>query len=51
MTREARAGREGGGNQIEEIRGREGSEEKVGTAGERPGRGNLARSRFFTHWF
>jgi len=35
VTREARAGREGGENEVEETRGREPAEEKVETAGVR----------------
>ena len=35
MTREARAGREGGENEVEETRGREAAEEKVEAAGNR----------------
>jgi len=35
LTREARAGREGGENEMEETRGREAAEEKVEAAGER----------------
>ena len=35
VTREARAGREGGENEVEETRGREAAGEKVEAAGER----------------
>ena len=35
VTREARVGREGGENEVEETRGREATEEKVEAAGER----------------
>ena len=35
VTREARAGRKGGENEVEEMQGREAAEEKVEAAGER----------------
>ena len=38
VTREARAGREGGENEMEETRGREAAEEKVEAAGDRRGK-------------
>jgi len=39
ITREARAGREGGHKEVEETRGREAAEEKVEAAGDRERKG------------
>jgi len=43
VMREARAGREGGENEVEETRGREAAEEKAEAAGEREREGDTRK--------
>ena len=49
VTREARAGREGGQKEVEETRGRAAAEEKVEAAGDRERKGDASQVSKVSH--